>query len=145
MFQTINKTSLSSFCFCFFNWRKIALQCCVGFCHTTTWISHNYTDITSLLSLPPLLPSHPTRSSQSSRLGSLCYIVTSHQLSVLHRIAYICQCYFLSSFMLWWIMISIRKCFPLTVDLDYPMHKHYTYPCRIQRTILWIILCLGGS
>ena len=25
------------------NWRIIALQCCVGFCHTSTWISHRYT------------------------------------------------------------------------------------------------------
>ena len=25
-----------------FKWRKIALQCCVGFCHTTTQISHIY-------------------------------------------------------------------------------------------------------
>ena len=25
-----------------FNWRKIALKCCVGFCHTTTQISHNF-------------------------------------------------------------------------------------------------------
>ena len=32
----------------FFNWRKIALQCCVGFCHTMQ-ISHNYTYIPSLL------------------------------------------------------------------------------------------------
>ena len=42
----------------FFNWRKIALQCCVGFCHMTVQISHNYTYIPSLLSLPPL--PHPT-------------------------------------------------------------------------------------
>ena len=26
-----------------------ALQCCVGFCHTSVWISHNYTYIPSLL------------------------------------------------------------------------------------------------
>ena len=37
----------------FINWRKIALQCCVGFCPPTTWISHNYPYI-PLLSLPPL-------------------------------------------------------------------------------------------
>ena len=44
--------------FLFFNWRKIALQCCVGFCHMTVGISHNYTCIRSLLSLAPL--PHPT-------------------------------------------------------------------------------------
>ena len=26
-----------------FNWRIIALQCCVIYCHTLTWISHKYT------------------------------------------------------------------------------------------------------
>ena len=26
-----------------FNWRIIALQCCVDFCHTSIWISHRYT------------------------------------------------------------------------------------------------------
>ena len=46
----------------FFNWRKIALQCCVGFFHITTKISHNY--ISFLLSFPP----HPIpRSSQNAR------------------------------------------------------------------------------
>ena len=32
---------------------------------------------------PP--PSHPSISSQSARLGSLCYTATFHQLSILHR------------------------------------------------------------
>ena len=41
-----------------FDWRKIASQCCVGFCHTAVQASHNYTYILPLLSLP-LLP-HPT-------------------------------------------------------------------------------------
>ena len=79
----------------FFNCRTIALQCCVGFCHTTMQISHNYTHITSLLSLPPLSSSHTSRSSQSARQGSLCYITTSHQLSLLYMIVYKCQWYFL--------------------------------------------------
>ena len=43
----------------FFNWREIALCCCVGFCHTTTRISRNSTYITSLLSSPPFPPCHP--------------------------------------------------------------------------------------
>ena len=31
------------------NWRIVALQYCVGFCHTSTWISHRYTYVPSLL------------------------------------------------------------------------------------------------
>ena len=72
------------FFFCFlknlsFKWRKITLQCRIGFCHTTMKISHNYTYITFLLSLPLFPTSHPSRSSQSTRLGYLCYWATSHQ------------------------------------------------------------------
>ena len=37
----------------FLNWRIIALQCCVSFCRTAVWISHRYTYVPSLLSLPP--------------------------------------------------------------------------------------------
>ena len=38
----------------FFNWRIIALQRCVHFCHTSTWIRHRYTYIPSLLKLSPI-------------------------------------------------------------------------------------------
>ena len=56
-----------------FIWRKIALQCCVRFCHTIMQISRNYTYITSLLSLSPLPQTLCSRSSLSTRLSSLCY------------------------------------------------------------------------
>ena len=36
----------------FFNWRIIALQNCVGFCQTSTWISHKYIYGPSLLTFP---------------------------------------------------------------------------------------------
>ena len=39
-----------------FNWRIVALRYCTGFCHISTWISHRYTDVPSLLKLPPSNP-----------------------------------------------------------------------------------------
>ena len=46
-----------------FNWRMIALQHCIGFCHISTWISHRYMYVRSLLNpyshLPPLPPLPP--------------------------------------------------------------------------------------
>ena len=62
-----------------FNWRIIALQCCVGFYCIAMQISHNYICTLSLLS-----PYHPSRLSQNTRLYSLCYIEAPHQLPVLH-------------------------------------------------------------
>ena len=70
---------------------------CVGFCCTTMQISHNYTYIPTFWNLPHLTPFYPSRLSQSTRLGSLCYIASSHQLSILHMVVYTCQYYFLHS------------------------------------------------
>ena len=53
-----------------FNWRVIALQYCVGFCHTSTWINHGYTGVPSLLNLLPSTTSHPSRLSHSTGLSS---------------------------------------------------------------------------
>ena len=37
-----------------FNWRITALQCCIGFCHITKWISQTYTRVPPFwISLPP--------------------------------------------------------------------------------------------
>ena len=49
----------------------------------------------SWASLP--FPSQPSRSSQSTRMGSLCYIASSHQLVILHMIVCTYQDYFLHS------------------------------------------------
>ena len=82
-----------------FNWRIIPLQRCVGFCHTTTWISHKYTHIPFPLELlsHPQSPSHSSRSSQSTRLSFLCYTATSHKVTILHMVIYIFRCYSLKS------------------------------------------------
>ena len=45
--------------FLIFNWRIISLQCCVGSCLMTTWISHNYYIYPLPLKPPSHLSPHP--------------------------------------------------------------------------------------
>ena len=52
-------------------------------------IRHNYTYTTSFLSLSVLPLSHPSKLSQRAKLGTLCYIATSHLLSISHSSIYI--------------------------------------------------------
>ena len=60
------------FLFLFFNWRIIALQNFVVFCHTSIRISHRYTHVPSLPHLSPIsLSTPPFRLSQSPCLSSL--------------------------------------------------------------------------
>ena len=51
-----------------------------------------YIYVTSLFSLPPPTHSHPSRSSQSTVLGSLCYLA-NQQLSILHSV---CMCIYVN-------------------------------------------------
>ena len=59
-FKTLQHPGFSYFFFSFFfNWWIITLQY-YGFCHTSTWISHRYTRVPSLLISPPtVLPTPP--------------------------------------------------------------------------------------
>ena len=55
-----------------------------------------YPHIPSLSRVPPTLPIHPSRWSQSTKLISLCYAAALHQLPILHLVVYICQCHSLT-------------------------------------------------
>ena len=56
-----------------------------------------FPSLQSFLPLPPTTPHGHHRADLCSlcSLGSLCYLATSHQLSILHMLLRICWCYFL--------------------------------------------------
>ena len=66
------------------NWRIIALQYCVGLCHTSIWISHRHTHVPSPLNLlPTALGCH------STSLNSLHHAASFHWLSISHMVAHV--------------------------------------------------------
>ena len=75
-----------------FNWRIIALQYCVGLCHTSAWISHRHTYV-------PSLPPHPTPLGchRAPGLSSLRHTANSHWLAILHTVMYMFPCCCLNS------------------------------------------------
>ena len=56
-----------------FNWRIITLQCCVGFCYTTTWISYKYMYIPSFWNLPCNSPFQPSQRQVGFRMLYSCF------------------------------------------------------------------------
>ena len=94
---------LNQFCFFnlnlhfFFNWRIIALQCYVGFCHAAMWISFKYADVSSLLKLAPApypIPRVSWFSEHWAGLPVLCG--ASHWLAGSLMVVYIPRCHSLS-------------------------------------------------
>ena len=91
------------FCFCiffsflliYFNWRIIALQCCYGFCHISTWIGQGCT-CPPHLEPPSQLPPYPSPLGcyRAPALGTLLqYIELSLVIYFTYGNVYICQCY----------------------------------------------------
>ena len=87
-----------AFKFFFVYWRIIALQYCVGLCHSSSWSATGiHISPPSRTLLPSPTPPHPSGLSQSTGLSSLCHTANSYLLSTLHLAMYIFPCYSLNS------------------------------------------------
>ena len=91
--RTLAKGVRTSFCFI---WRIIALQCCVGFCHTMMQISHIYVYIYPLPPEPPPTPAIPPLQVITGGQAGLLMLYSSFSLTRLHMAGYTYQCYSLN-------------------------------------------------
>ena len=92
-YRKINHSShpeIKHYIFKIFNWKIIAFQYCVGFCHTSAWISHGYMSPPSWN--PPSVPM-PLGCQRPPGLSSLCHPANSHWWPVLRVAVYAFQCY----------------------------------------------------
>ena len=96
----------------------IALQYCVGFCRSSTYISHWYTCVPSLLKLPPFsLPIPPLQVVTEPQSEFLSHPANSHWLSMLHMIMY--------------VSVSLSPYIPPSPSSPHPhsVHKTVLYVC----------------
>ena len=82
----------------YFNWSIITLQYCDGFCHTSTWISHEQACVPPSWT-PSQIPPHPIPlgCARSPALGALLLASNLHWSFILHVVIYMFQCYSLKS------------------------------------------------
>ena len=100
-----------------FNWEIIALQNSFGFCQTSTWISHRYTYVLSLLNLPAHLLAHPTPLGCPRTPGWAPCIIQQIPTGYL--------------FYIWWCMCfntTLSACH--TLSILHCVHKSVVYVCN---------------
>ena len=127
----------------YFNWRRVALQGCVGFCRTTTQIIHQciYTYISLPLQPPvfslPLTHPHFTPLGHHRALDWAPCVYSRFPLpvSVLYIVMYICQCYSFNSSHPLLPSLCPQDC-PLCLCL-------YSYPAyMIINTVFLVSICM---
>ena len=113
-----------------FYWSIVALQCCANFFCKAKLISYTYTCIPSLLDFQ-------SRSPQWTKSSSLCYMVCSHQLSILKIVSIVCMCWSQSlnsshpSFPSWYLY-ACSPCLCL----------YFSFANRIIYTMAQMVKCL---
>ena len=88
---------MCSFSFSFFQLEGNYLAYCDCFVHHHESVISIHMSPPSWNSLPPLSPSHHSKLSQSTHMGSLIHTANPHLLSILHMVMYVFQCYSLKS------------------------------------------------
>ena len=112
-----------SFLFFFLNQRIIVLKCCIDFCRTTMQISHTYTYIPCLLSLPPIHPHPATLGLHRACLTQLPVLYNSFLLAIYLTLDGVYMSIILSQF--------VTPCSSMLCLQDHPlMSASLLLPCK---------------